>query len=59
MGRMTWNLDPIQRRASFTADAWLNGARALSSSRVNHDASDSDEPAWIVQGTAAPSNLTR
>ena len=56
---MTWNLDPIQRRASFTADAWLNGARALSSSRVNHDASDSDEPAWIVQGTAAPSNLTR
>ena len=26
---------------------------------MNHYASDSDEPAWIVEDTTAPSNVTR
>jgi hypothetical protein len=57
---MSWNVDPIQRFSSFTADAWANGALALaSSSKVNRDASDSDEPAWVVEGTTAASNVTR
>ena len=57
--RVTWGLDPIQRRSTYTELAWVNSAWAASVTKVSHYGTDSDEPGWIVEDTTLPTNVTR
>ena len=57
--RVSWTLDPIQRRSSVQTDQWVNNVWASSSAKVNHYATDSDEPAWINEDTTLPTAVTR
>lgn len=57
--RVTWELDPIQRRTTNTIEAWVNDAWASSVTKVSHYATDSDEPTWIAEDTTLPSDITR
>jgi RHS repeat-associated protein len=57
--RATWVLDPIQRRSSYTELAWVNAAWAASVTKVSHYATDSDEPAWVLEDSTLPTDVTR
>lgn len=39
--------------------AWVNDAWASSVTKVSHYATDSDEPAWILEDSTLPSDVTR
>jgi hypothetical protein len=57
--RVEWVLDPIQRRSSYTESAWVNAAWAASVTKVSHYATDSDEPAWFLEDSTLPTDVTR
>ncbi len=56
---MEWALDPLQRRSTYEEFAWVNDAWASSVTKVSHYATDSDEPAWILEDSTLPSDVTR
>ncbi len=57
--RVAWGLDPLQRRSTYEEFAWVNDAWASSVTKVSHYATDSDEPAWILEDSTLPSDVTR
>lgn len=57
--RVEWALDPLQRRSRYEEFAWVNDAWASSVTKVSHYATDSDEPAWILEDSTLPSDVTR
>jgi RHS repeat-associated protein len=59
LARQTWALDPAGRFRTSTAHAWSGGIWQATTTSVNHYASDSDSPAWVVEDSASPSDVTR
>ena len=57
--RLTWALDPLQRRAVNTRQEWLGASWVESATTVFHFASDGDEPAWVVEDATMPGSVTR
>ena len=57
--RVAWGLEPLQRRSTYEEFAWVNDAWASSVTKVSHYATDSDEPAWILEDSTLPSDVTR
>lgn len=57
--RMSWTLDPLQRRSINTQEQWINDTWVESATKTAHYANDSDEPAWIAEDATLPSDVTR
>jgi RHS repeat-associated protein len=57
--KFAWSVDPLLRRATFTASNWVDEAWTAPTTKVSHYTSDSDEPSWIAEDLTDPSAVTR
>lgn len=58
---VAWTLDPLQRRTAYTRQNWDTATAAWGEAvtTTSYYGDDSDNPAWIKEGTAADAPLTR
>jgi RHS repeat-associated protein len=57
--RVSWGIDPILRRATFTTSSWTEAGWLPGTTKVSHYTSDSDEPSWIAEDSLEPGAVTR
>jgi RHS repeat-associated protein len=56
---VSWGIDPLLRRATFTSRTWSDGAWSDPTVKTSHYTSDSDEPSWIQEDANDPAAVTR
>lgn len=56
---VSWGIDPLLRRTTFTRRTWTDGAWADPTVTTSHYTSDSDEPSWIQENATDPAAVTR
>ncbi|MGW7304263.1 DNRLRE domain-containing protein [Streptomyces sp. NPDC054835] len=49
--RQTWQIDPADRRRSWTVEENTSGSWAQTAAKVNHYDGDGDNPRWITEDT--------